>query len=87
MTKMMQRMKQALRSKKRQTHFILLYFSWCIKIHNKRAIEESIKSKDAENITSKTNNEIEIIDPFENEHKKIIKKSISDRRRDLPREI
>ena len=87
MTKMMQRMKRALRSKKKQTHFIFLYFSWCIKIRNERTIEKSIKFKNAKNITSKANNEIEIIDPFENEHKKIIKKSASDRRRDLSWEI
>ena len=87
MTKMMQRMKRALRLKKKQAYFILFYPSWCIRVRNEKTIEKSIKSKNAENITSETNNEIEIIDSFENEHKKIIKKSISDRRRDLLRGI
>ena len=87
MIKMMQRMKRTLQSKKKQTHFILFYSSWCIKVRNKKAIEKSIKFKNAEDITSKTNNEIKIIDSFENKHKKIIKKLTSDRRHDLFREI
>ena len=85
MTKMMQRIKRALQSKKKQTHFIFLYSSWCIKVRNKKAIEKSIKFKNVENITLKTNNEIKIINSFENEHEKIIKKSASDWRRDLSR--
>ena len=87
MAKVMQRMGRALRSGKGQAHFILLYPSWCIGVRSGRAIEGSIKPKDAEDITPEANSEIEIVDPFENEHKKIVKKSAPDRRRDLPRGI